>query len=174
MPPVVAADSSARSAVPAAVLWAGLACGTLDIGAAFIDAGLSFGMMPERLLQNVASALLGPASYDYGVGSAALGLAMHFCVAFTWTMIFYLLSRRFPVLLRRAALAGPLYGAVIFLVMYRGVIPLTIELRSFYLTVPFNHVWPKLRWSQFGVHLVCVGLTMALTMRRFSGAVAKS
>jgi len=160
--------------IPREILWAGLACGALDIGSAFVDAGLSFGMMPERLLQNVAGALLGPASYGYGLGSAALGLAMHFSVAFTWTTIFYLLSRRFPVLLRRAALTGPLYGAVIFLVMYRAVIPLTIELRSIYLTVPFNHAWPKLRWSQFGVHLVCVGLTMALTMRRFSPPVAKS
>jgi hypothetical protein len=160
--------------MPRAVLWAGLACGILDIGSAFVDAHLSFGLTPVRLLQNVAGALLGPASASYGLGSAALGLAMHFSVAFSWTTIFYLLSRRFPVLLRYPVISGPVYGAVIFLVMYRGVIPLTIELKSFYLTVPFNHTWPKLRWSQFGVHLICVGLTMALTMRRFSPPTGKS
>lgn len=158
--------------IPRAILWAGLIAGTLDITAACIDVGVNYGKNPVWLLQNVASALLGPASYEHGLPTAALGLLMHFTVAFTATTVFYALSRRFPVLLQWAVLSGLVYGVVVFLVMYRVTIPLTIQLKSLYLTVPFNHNWPALRWSQLGVHLVCIGLPIALGIRRFSPARA--
>jgi len=154
--------------VPKAILWAGLIAGALDITAACVDVSVNYGKSPVWLLQNVASALLGPASYEGGWATAALGLLMHFAVAFTVTTIFYLLSRRFPVLLRWPVASGLVYGAVVFLVMYRVTIPLTIQLKSLYLTVPFNHNWPKLRWSQLIVHFLCIGLPIALLVRRFS------
>ena len=162
-------NSASTSLIPKAILWGGLICGVLDISAACIEAGYTFGLTPIRLLQNVAGAVLGPATYDYGLATAALGLAMHFTVAFTATTIFYLLSRRFPGLLRWGGVPGGLgYGAVVFLVMFRGVYPLTIELKTLYLTTSFNHTWPKLRLPQFVIHLVCVGLPIALTVRRFA------
>ena len=39
------------------------------------------------------------------------------------------------------------------------------QLKSLYLTTDFSHAWPKLRWSQFFVHLGCIGLPIALTIR---------
>lgn len=156
--------------MPRAILWGGLICGVLDITSAFIDAKVSFNFGPVRLLQGVAGAVLGPATFDGGLVTAGLGLAMHFTVAFSATAIFYLLSRRFPLLVRWAVPAGLVYGAVVFLVMFRGVIPLTIALKSFYLTIPFNHALPRLRLAQFVIHLVCVGLAIALTVRRFAPA----
>jgi hypothetical protein len=154
--------------IPRAILGGGLTCGVLDITAAFIDAKMSFNVGPVRLLQGVAGALLGPATFDGGLATAALGLAMHFTVAFSATTIFYLLSRRWPVLIRWAVPAGLVYGGVVFLAMFRGVIPLTIALKSFYLTTPFNHALPKLRLAQFVIHLFCVGLAIALTVRRLA------
>lgn len=158
--------------IPRAILWGGLICGVLDITSAFIDAGIQYGMTPLRLLQVVASALLGPASYNGGLATAALGLAMHFTVAFTATTIFYLASRRFPILLKWPVISGPLYGALVFIVMYRVTIPLTIALKSLYL-MNVNHTLPKLGLSQFGIHLVCVGLPIALTVRRFATTAAR-
>ena len=155
----------AKPRVPVAILWAGLISGTLDITAACIDVSVNFGKGPLWLLQNVAGALLGPATYQGGLGTAALGLLMHFTVAFFWTTVLYLLARRFPGLLRQAVPTGLVFGTVVFLVMYRVVIPLTIELKSLYLTTDFNHTWPRLRWSQLGVHLACIGLPIALTLR---------
>jgi len=153
--------------VPRGLFWGGLICGIMDINAAFIDVNVNFDMSPVRLLQNVAGALLGPAAYDGGAATAALGLVMHFTVAFTAATLFYLLAGRFPGLVRWPVPSGMLYGAVVFIVMYRGVIPLMIELKSLYLTTAFNHTWPKLRWSQLIVHVVCVGLPIALAVRRF-------
>ena len=138
----------ARFPLPKAILWGGLICGTLDITAAFIDVHLGRGMNPMRLLQVVAGALLGPAALEGGVATAALGLAMHFTVAFSATTIFYLLSRRFPALVEWFIPSGQVYGAVVFYVMSRVVIPVTIALKSLYLT-SFNHKLPPLRWSQF-------------------------
>src|SRR3954467_580415 len=105
---------------PRAILWGWLIAGTLDITAACIEAKITFGFTPMKLLQNVAGALLGPATYEHGFASAALGLAMHYSVALFWTTLFFLLSRRFPVLLRWAPLTGIIYGTVIFFAMFRG------------------------------------------------------
>lgn len=154
--------------VPRAILLGGLICGTLDLTAACIDVGANYDQSPVWLLQNVAGALLGPASYHYGWPSAGLGLLLHFSVAFTVTTIFYRLSRRFPLLRQWAVLSGLVYGAGVFLVMYRLVIPLTIALKSLYLTQPFSHNWPTLRWSQLFVHFICIGLPIALIVRRYS------
>jgi hypothetical protein len=154
--------------VPKAILWAGLTAGILDITAACVDVGLNYGKNPIWLLQNVASSLLGPAAYDGGLATAALGLLMHFAVAFTVTAIFYVLSRRFPALLQWPVLSGLAFGAVVFLVMYRVTLPLTIALKSLYLTTPFNHKWPTLRWSQLFVHFICIGLPIAFLVRRFA------
>ena len=153
--------------VPRAILWGGLICGFLDINAAFIDVWLSNQTGPVKLLQGVASAVLGrAAALDGSFATAALGLAMHFTVAFSATTIFYQLSRRFPVLVRHAVPSGLIYGALVFLVMFRVVLPLMTELRMLYLS-HVTFAWPKLRWQQFIIHLICVGLPIALTVRHF-------
>lgn len=156
--------------LPRAILWAGLLAGILDLTAACLDVGINFGKSPVWLLQNVAGALLGPATYEGGAATAGLGLLMHFTVAFTWTTIFYLLSRRFPLFIRQPILSGLVFGAMVFLVMYRAVIPLTIQLKSLYLTTAFNHNWPMLRWSQLFVHFICIGLPIALVVGRLAPA----
>lgn len=153
--------------LPKAIFRGWLICGTLDIVSALLDAQGQLGIGPQRLLQGVAGAVLGPASFEQGWASATLGLVMHYSVAFTWTAIFYLLSRRFSGLLRWPVASGLIYGAGVFLVMFRVVIPLSIELRSLYLTTPFNHAWPKLRAMQFSIHLVCIGVPIALSVRRW-------
>ena len=84
--------SNAPEAAPArsagrAILVGGLICGVLDITSAIIISIVS-GSSPMRMLQGIAGALLGPVTFEKGVATAALGLAMHFCVAFTATAIF--------------------------------------------------------------------------------------
>jgi hypothetical protein len=153
--------------IPRAILWGGLICGVLDIISACVEASIQFDMKPVRLLQGVAGALLGPAALKGGWATALLGLVMHFAVAFTVTAVFYGLSRRFPILIRWPVPSGLAYGALIFLVMFRGVIPLTTALKSLYLP-PFTPTLPRLRLAQFLIHLFCIGLPIALVARRFA------
>jgi len=149
-----------------AILTGWLLCGVLDITAACLQAWIQAGRAPADVLRGVASALWGRAALTGGPGMAAIGLVMHFTVALTATMVFYGLSRRFPVL-RTAPLwiIGPLYGVVVFCAMNYGTLPALSWLRSLYLhTAP---QWPgSMRWPQLAIHLVCVGMPIAWGVRR--------
>ena len=70
-----------KSRASRAIVLGGVAAGVLDISAAFINAGLQQGRSPMFVLQSVASGLLGSESYKGGLGSAALGTAVHFSIA---------------------------------------------------------------------------------------------
>jgi hypothetical protein len=144
-----------------AILWGGLIAGALDITAAFINSAIH-GSTPARVLQGIAGGLLGAKSFQYGLASAALGLALHFLVAYVATTVFYVASRKLTFLVRRPFLSGPLYGIAVYLFMYLVVLPLTFS-RSF--VTQFSAVLTGLL-----IHIVCVGLPIALTVRRFSAA----
>ena len=148
-----------------AILVGGAITGVLDITAACILAGLR-GFGPVRVFHGIASALIGPASQSGGAASAALGLLMHFSIATFWTALFYFLSRRIPALVEHPFVSGPLYGALVFILMYRVVLPLVVVVNSLYLT-DVDKTLPPLRWRMLLVHLLCVGLPIALSVRRF-------
>ena len=124
------------------------------------------GRPPSAVLKGVASALWCRAAIEGGPAMAAIGLAMHFTVALTATLVFYVLSRRLAFL-RTAPLLiiGPLYGVVVFAAMNYGTLPLLSWLRSFYLGTPPR--WPgSMNWPQLWIHMVCVGLPIAWGVRR--------
>jgi uncharacterized membrane protein YagU involved in acid resistance len=142
-----------------AIFFAGLACGILDITAAFVT-WYPRGVTPKRVLQGVASGWLGRESFQGGWKTAALGLFFHFVVAFSAATVFYIASRKLRFLTRRPVLSGVAYGVAVYLVMYWVVMPL-----SNYRKGPFsifNTVVAIL------THMVCVGLPIALVVSRFS------
>ena len=145
--------------VLAAVFWAGLFAGALDLTQAFVGFGL-LGAPPYRILQHIAGGLVGVRSYQMGWPSAALGLAVHFTIAFTAAIVYFGLSRKIQVLNQHSILSGLLYGEAVFLFMYFVVIPLSaLGPAQFnvatYITGPIGH--PLL-----------VGLPIALSVRRFT------
>ena len=158
-----------RRSAGKAILAGGLLCGVLDISSAVIIA-IANGGSPVRMLQGIAGALLGPQTFEHGFATAAMGLAMHFGVAFTATAIFYALSRRIPAMVEWAVPAGILYGVFWLLVMYRGVIPLAAALRPLYLSNAPKRPLPALWPLPLLVHIVCVGLPIALAVKRFGPA----
>ena len=81
-----------------AILTGWLLCGVLDITAACIQAWMQAGRTPPEVLRGVASALWGRPAMEAGAGMAAIGLAMHFTVALTATLVFFAVSRRAGVL----------------------------------------------------------------------------
>ena len=108
--------------VPQALLFGTLAVGTLDILDAFIFFGLR-GARPIRILQSIAAGLLGREAFNGGWGTAALGLALHFFIAFMIVLVFLAASRRMPALTRQAVLVGLIYGIAVYLVMTFVVVP---------------------------------------------------
>ncbi len=61
----------------------GVLAGALDITYAIVFNYVRSGVPPVRILQSVASGLLGRAAYSGGAGTAGLGLALHFFIALT-------------------------------------------------------------------------------------------
>src|SRR3954447_9566542 len=98
--------SSNPSSAFLAILWGGLACGVFDITQAMIAFHLQAGATPARVLQSVASGLLGRASYQGGMKTAALGAFLHFFIAFSWASIYYVASRRIEFLTASPVIAG--------------------------------------------------------------------
>jgi hypothetical protein len=142
-----------------AIFVAGLTAGVLDITAAFINSGLR-GTSPMRVLQAIASGLLGAESYSGGVLTASLGLVVHFLIAFVAATLYYLASRRVEFLIERAVIAGLIYGVAVYFFMYAVVLPLTFH-RSF--LQPLSAVLTGL-----AIHIFCVGLPISLVVRRFA------
>jgi hypothetical protein len=151
--------NSAGSHAARAIFAAWLLCGVMDLSAAFVTAGLR-GVGPVRLLQVVASGLLGLKSFDGGWPTAALGAAIHFFIAFSAATVFYLASRKLTFMTRRPVVSGILYGVAVYLVMYWVVVPLSRAHPR-----PFS-------WSATVVaiitHMVCVGMPISLMVRRYS------
>jgi len=105
-----------------AVLVGGLVGGALDILFAISFAAYN-GIPALRLLQSVASGLLGRDAYTGGVPIAALGLFLHFAMAIAFAGAFVLVSRRVALLVRRPLIFGGLFGVGVFLFMRFVVLP---------------------------------------------------
>jgi len=139
-----------------AVLIGTLVVGVCDALDAIIFFGLR-GATPARIFQSIASGLLGRAAFRAGAPAVALGVFLHFFIAFGIVTTYLLASRRFAVLTRRPVLCGLAYGVVAYLVMNFVVIPLSAAGRGgFSLSVVLNGL---------GVHALFVGLPSALVAR---------
>jgi hypothetical protein len=139
------------------IVAGGLIAGIMDLTAASIFYGVLRGRSPIVIFQSISSGLFGAKAYEGGVPTAVLGVALHFLIAFTATAIFYLLSRRFPVLLKYAIPAGILYGVAVYFFMSQIVLPLS--------AFPHRTV---VAITGIIIHIFCVGLPIALATRKFS------
>jgi len=90
-----------------------------------LDAVYASTMWGMGAWQSVASGLLGKASFDGGNTTIALGLALHFFIAFVMALVYVKASHKLPVLTVRPILMGVLYGFVLYVVMNFVVIPLS-------------------------------------------------
>jgi hypothetical protein len=142
-----------------AVLWAGFACGVLDITAALVVYGF-FGAKPMPLLQGIASGLLGPKAFNGGLATALLGLLCHFVIAFGAAAVYFAASQGIRFLIENAGVSGVLYGVVVYFFMNRIVVPLSAAAKR-----PFSL---KLMIVGVIIHILCVGLPISLGIRRFS------
>lgn len=106
-----------------ALLLGALTVGVLDILDAFVFFGIR-GVPPLRILQAIASGLVGrEAAVAGGLATAALGLLLHFFIAFIIVLVFYLVSRKVPILARYPLVTGALYGIAVYFTMTLVVVP---------------------------------------------------
>ena len=158
----MSASAGTRPRAFGAIVYGGLAVGVLDLMDAMIFFGIRNGVKPIRILQSIATGLLGRASYSGGLKTALLGLFLHFLIAFIMAAVFYGASMVLPTLIRHAVIAGLLYGVAAYFVMNWVVLPLSKAATG---PIP----WPIFLNGVIG-HALLVGLPIALLARRSAKA----
>jgi hypothetical protein len=139
----------------AAVSVGGLLAGVLDITAATVVYGVSL----QRILQSVASGLLGREAFAGGWETAALGAGFQLLIATTAAAVYVLASRRLPWLVRRPWVSGPLFGVAVYFFMQHVVVPLSAARQGAF-------SWEGLA-KGIVIHVLFVGLPIALCASRF-------
>ena len=160
---VVRRASTGRAHKCWTVVWIGLIAGTLDITENIIF-NYFRGVTMKMIFQYIASGLIGMKSFSLGAESVALGVAIHYAIAMTWTLAFYFLSRKLTILTRRAAISGIVYGGVVYAIMNFVVLPLTA------LPHAPKAMTVASRVSGVLALLLCIGLTVSLLMRKYAPA----
>jgi hypothetical protein len=107
----------------ARIVTAGLAGGAVDFVYAS-SVGAMAGRSFVRVWQGVAGGWLGKAALDGGVASFVLGVLTHFGIATAMAAAYVLLARRIPIVVQRPLATAPVYGLILYGVMYHLVLPM--------------------------------------------------
>ena len=149
----------ARPSTPSC--FGGLTAGVLDIADAFIVTTINGGT-PTRVLQAIASGMLGREAYQGGVPGAALGLALHFLIALQ-CRLGVLSGQPAAVPAAPPVVCGHDLWPGVWAFMYYVVLPIT-----------FGRPYACRRWplllNQLGIHALGVGLPIALLAWRSARA----
>ena len=140
------------------VLAGGLVAGTLDIVYACVFWALKADVPVQRILQSVAAGVLGKASFQGGAETAALGLGLHYFIATSMSVVYYLVARRWALLWQRPLRYGSAYGLLLYVIMNYVVLPLSAAGPS-----SKNALWIVLSVL---VHICLIGTPIALFARR--------
>lgn len=157
-------DSSARGFL-APVLTGGILAGAIDLTFACTYNGLVHGVTPVRILQTIASGLLGMNAFQAVFPAALIGFVAHFTILIVAAAMFYAASRRIELLRRHAYWSGVAFGIAIYATMHLVVLPLSAAPH-------FKPSWPG-RITDFSVHMLLLGPAIALSVRHFDRRAAR-
>lgn len=150
--------SNAPNSHVKAILWAWIVAGCLDISSAFAIY-LSRGIALTRGLQGIAIGLIGrEAALTGGTATAALGLGLHFVIMLCVVIVFFMTSRRLPLLTLHPVISGILYGLLVYIIMY-------------WVVVPLSRIGPRPHSLSndglaIAIHICLIGLPIALIVSR--------
>jgi hypothetical protein len=150
----MSSDRPGRAATT--ILLGAIVIGTLDILYA-IAFWYPRGVAPARIFQSIAAGLYGRASFTGGTRTVLIGAALHYFIALSIVVIYWLASRRYDLLVRRPILYGSIYGVLVYVVMNYVVIPLSATQRG-----PFLLSWVV---CSVLVHAFLIGVPAALFSR---------
>jgi len=142
------------------ILTGGIAAGIFDIVYAFSLAGFREGT-PLRILQSIASGVLGSAAFQEGAGAGLLGFALHLGITIAAATIYFLIARQFSFFRAHYILSGLVFGAGVYLGMNFVVLPLS--------AISFVVRYTPLDILRGCVsHALLVGIPIAWCLRRFT------
>jgi hypothetical protein len=107
------------------IAWVGLLAGSLDIVSACLQAYIVRGIGPETVLRFIASGAFGKPAFTGGWEMPLMGLLFHFIIAYSFTILFFLLYPSIKLMRKSIVLTAIIYGIFIFVVMNLLVLPVT-------------------------------------------------
>lgn len=140
------------NAILKTTLVATAVAGTLDITSAFVFASMA-SVMPGAVLRYVASGPFGDGMRTGGAAEAAAGLAVHYALMFAMAVFYVAAAAAFGSFRERWFLSGPIYGLLIYGVMYWIVVPARFG------TYPKTTAWAV--GNALFSHIICVGIPIA-------------
>lgn len=156
---------SRRTAI-ATILKTGLLVGSLDLTAAIVQYVLMTGKSAANVLRFIASGVFGETAFAGGTTMLLWGILFHYCIALVVTGIFWLLYPYLQRVLNSPMLLGVLYGALVWVVMNRIVLPLSNAP-----ALPFT-LYGML--MGMGILIIAIGIPISLLVsRRFRKAAAE-
>ena len=151
---------SARARSPwAPILTGGILSGAIDLTYASTYHGLVNGITPIRILQSIASGLLGTAAFDQAFPAALIGFVAHFSILIVAAAMYYAASRHLAWLRRYPYFSGMAFGVAIYCTMNFIVLPLSAAPH-------FKHTLPG-TLSDFSVHVLLLGPAIAMSVSYF-------
>lgn len=141
------------------VLLAGLLAGTLDALSASIYSFVKGNINPEKVFIYVASFALGKSVLlTGGSGVAIVGLLIHFFIAYSFTLLFFLLYPRLPILSKNRVLTAIVYGLFVWMVMNLVVLPIAGK--------PY-HLYPENSISNILILMFAIGMPVSFIAYRY-------
>jgi hypothetical protein len=141
-----------------AILQAWLIVGTLDITAATINYMIGGGTDPVNILVYISSGIFGMDAFKMDRTSMAiLGMACHYFIAFSWTLVFFTVYPRMPILARNRFLTGVGYGVFVWTMMSQIITRLSNTPKG-----PFN-----LSGALINAGILCVAIGIPLSYLAF-------
>jgi hypothetical protein len=151
-------SASALDAFLPPVLVGTAVAGTMDIVAAIVVWTLR-DVPVARIVQSIASGLLGREAYAGGNATAWLGVFLHYGIMAVIAGLFVFVRQHLEILRQHPLLAGVAYGVAVFVVMTYVVVPLSAS--------PIKPPPPLQVLEGVLIHIVCVGLPISLAAHRF-------
>jgi hypothetical protein len=100
------------------VLSATFVAGTLDIVLAILLYSIIMEKTtPSKIIMSIASGVFGKEAYSGGISMILAGLALHFLIAFLFSLFYHVLYQNIASLSGKKLFNGILYGVFIWLVM---------------------------------------------------------
>jgi uncharacterized membrane protein YagU involved in acid resistance len=104
------------------IIFTGIITGTLDAILALL---INFKVPAAIIFKFIASGLFGAAAFSMGTSAVLYGILIHYCIAFVWAIIFFLLYPKLIALIKYRIVLIIATGLVIWLIMNMAVLPLT-------------------------------------------------
>lgn len=142
------------------ILSAGLVAGSFDLLTAIIVYSVAMQRTTDRkLLQGIGRAAFGNNTFPDDTSLALSGVAVHFVIAFSFTIFYFLVFPYVSFLRRHRLVSGLLYGAFAWCVMNLVMLPL------FHVSA-IPHKWDSIARGAV-ILMFCIGLPISLIVSSY-------